>query len=858
MIGYKIKRKIAVLTVLLFGGVTQAQISGRVIDQSTGELLPGASIQVENTSTGTASDATGAFTLPANVDKKSQLVIQMLGYEVKRVPIPADGKLTVALQASQSELKEVVVSSRRRSEELQKIPVSVSVVGSREINNSVAFNVNRVKELLPSVQLYSSNPRNTTLNIRGIGSTYGLTNDGIDPGVGFYVDGVYYARPAAATLDFIDVQQVEVIKGSQGTLFGKNTVAGTFNVTSKEASFFTSGIWEQAVGNLGFVQSKGSLTGALIKDKLAGRISFTGTHRDGTLYNTVTQEKVNSLSNLGFRGQLLWILSKRTKMRWIADWTRQRPNGYAQVYAGVTRTQRAEFRQFEAIARDLNYAIPNPNPFNRQIDHDTPWRSNQDMGGISAQTDVQLNRGTLTFTSAWRSWLWGPSNDRDFTGLQALARSEAPSVHHQWSQEARYSGEFGNRVKGVLGFFAFYQQLEAVGAHVEESGKDQWRFAQTNQNALWQTPGLLDGYGIRTNPSFYNFSGALFGQFDVRVTDKWVLIPGIRLNYDQKAIDFKRVVYGGLSTTDSTLLSFQRSVYTNQSFSADVDDWNSSGQFSVQYNPSEHLMAFATGSLGFKPVGLNLGGLPTQNGQPMIELAVIKPERARHFEVGFKSEPIKNLKINASLFRTDVFNYQTLVQSPQLGVNRGYLANAEQVRTEGVELELAGNVSKTISFTSSVTYLDARYITFTNAPLPLEETGKTVDGKQVAFADISGGVLPGVSKWNASASVEWRKEVRVFNRQYPIFAGADVFYRSGFSSSPSPSKVLNIEAYQLVNARAGINLNNGFSVLLWTRNVFNKDYFEQLLPAAGNTGHYAGVLGDPRTYGITLRYSFAK
>ena len=97
-----------------------------------------------------------------------------------------------------------------------------------------AFNVNRVKEFVPSVQLYTSNPRNTGLNIRGLGSPFGLTNDGVDPGVGFYVDGVYYARPAAATFDFIDIERIEVLRGPQGTLFGKNTTSGAFNITTQK------------------------------------------------------------------------------------------------------------------------------------------------------------------------------------------------------------------------------------------------------------------------------------------------------------------------------------------------------------------------------------------------------------------------------------------------------------------------------------------------------------------------------------------------------------------------------------------------------------------------------------------------
>src|SRR5690606_31613619 len=146
----------------------------------------------------------------------------------------------------------------------------------------------------PSVQLYSSNPRNTTLNIRGLGSTFGLTNDGIDPGVGFYVDGVYYARPAATALDFIDVDQIEVLRGPQGTLFGKNTTAGAFNITSRAPKFKAGANVEVSYGNYGFVQAKSSVTGKIAKN-IAGRLSFSGTQRNGLLENVSTGKPVNDI-----------------------------------------------------------------------------------------------------------------------------------------------------------------------------------------------------------------------------------------------------------------------------------------------------------------------------------------------------------------------------------------------------------------------------------------------------------------------------------------------------------------------------------------------------------------------------------
>ena len=159
----------------------------------------------------------------------------------------------------------VVVTARRTEEVAQEVPIPVSVVRGDLVADAGAFNVNRLKEMLPTVQFYSTNPRNSAINIRGLGAPFGLTNDGIEQGVGIYIDGVYYARPASATMDFLDVEQVEVLRGPQGTLFGKNTTAGAINVTTRKPTFTPGSEVELNYGNIGFVQAKASVTRAALQ-----------------------------------------------------------------------------------------------------------------------------------------------------------------------------------------------------------------------------------------------------------------------------------------------------------------------------------------------------------------------------------------------------------------------------------------------------------------------------------------------------------------------------------------------------------------------------------------------------------------
>ncbi|MES2431044.1 MAG: TonB-dependent receptor [Bacteroidota bacterium] len=839
-------------------------VSGRIVGEKS-EGLSSASVIVKGTGKGTKADADGYFSLTVNQPLPFKLNLSSAGYAQLQVTIKDTITTNLVLQLKALfQADTVVITSRRRREVLQDVPIPISVIGGKQAEDAGAFNVNRVKELIPSVQLYTSNPRNTGVNIRGLGSPFGLTNDGLDPGVGIYVDGVYYARPAAATFDFIDVDQIEVLRGPQGTLYGKNTTAGAISITSRKPTFKPGATLEVSYGNFGYVQAKTSITGPISK-RLAGRFSFSGTQRDGLIENVRTLKHTNDINNLGFRGQLLYKISEKTSITLGGDNSRQRPDGYAQVVAGVAPTKRPGYRQFDSILTSLNYQLPSRNAFDRKIDHDVPWNSNTDLGGLSLNVDSKIGHGTLTSTTAWRYWNWDPSNDRDFTGLQALAKSQNPAKHKNWSQEFRYAGEFSPTLSGVVGLFFIDQEVKITGT--EESGRDQWRFSQSSTSNLWKTPGLLDGFGIKTNASIKSQSAAVFANVDWKITNKFHVLPGVRYNYDKKDVVYKRTTYGGLDTTTyngtsadkKTLQGFKNGVYTSQAYTADAKENNFTYQLTLAYKPSNRVNAFATYSTSFKPVGVNVAGLPNlANGRPDSSVAVIKPEDVKSVQVGIKTTPIDNFTLNLTFHNSDIKDYQTNVQSAQLGVNRGYIANAEKVNVKGFELDANIKANSHFSFTGAFSYTDAKYVKFTNAPLPLEKTGlKTAVGNlDSAFVDISGASLPGISKWSGSIGGEFTTPVAFLGNASNFFVAAESFYRSSFSSAATPSDYLTIDGYALVNGRIGFKATKGLSAYIWGRNLFNKNYYEQLLIAGGNAGQIGAVLGDQRTYGVTIRYTY--
>ena len=249
----------------------------------------------------------------------------------------------------------------------------------------------KLQQLAPTLQAYTSNPRNTSVNIRGLGVPFGLTSDGFEQGVGIYVDDVYNSRVAAATFDFLDVAQVEVLRGPQGTLYGKNTTAGAINITTNQPTFDFEGRAEVTAGNLDYKQAKAAVSGPLSRH--ASPRGWRSRPPAGAARCTTsrTQRWINEQDNLGLRAQLLWKPSDDAEHHACRAITARRiPNAAAPPSSASAATQRALARQYDGLVAAYNaanptrpYAVPSRNVYDRLTDIDAPLQAGNKIGGAS-------------------------------------------------------------------------------------------------------------------------------------------------------------------------------------------------------------------------------------------------------------------------------------------------------------------------------------------------------------------------------------------------------------------------------------------------------------------------------------------
>ncbi|WP_269713526.1 TonB-dependent receptor [Caulobacter sp. NIBR2454] len=762
-----------------------------------------------------------------------------------QAPSASVGEAVPTAEVAGASLSGVVVTARRREEQAQDVPIALQVTSGERLEQTQVNTITQLTQLVPTLQVLSPNPRNTALTIRGLGASYGLANDGLEQGVGVYIDQVYVSRPAIATLDFIDIQQVEVLRGPQGTLFGKNTTAGALNVTTLNASNTFEAAIEGSYGSYNFRQVKGTISGSIIKDVLAARISAVGTWRDGDIYNPVQKLDQNARDSQGYRAQILYTPTPKLTVRLNGEYAQQQPECCTQLFYRVGTTQKPASQQFPALAAGLNYRPASTDIHDRLADVNDRIQADQWVSGLSAIVDYDLGWATLTSVTAHREWDWEPRNDRDYTALDVTRRSNNPSHQKQDSQELRLASNGTNRVDWTVGVYYFDQNVTTNG--ITEYGADA---------AYWLLPGtntpsaLLAGYTVFNDSSIDTTSYAAFGQLTWNVSDRLRVTPGIRYTHEEKDGSYVSTVTGGLATTDTVLINRRLGVARPQNYQAETSDGSFSGQVAVSYDLTDTVHAYGTYSRGYKSGGINMAGIPTTAaGAPSLVNAVVEPEKVTTYEAGLKTELFDRfVTANAAVFATNVRDFQANVVDAGPGALRGYLANVEKVTVRGAELDLSTRPINGFSFYSNLAYTDGEYDSFLNGPCPLERVGTST-----AACDLSGKELPGVSKWAGSFGGEYRRELSIGRFSGEAYAGVDASFRSAYFADATDSIYSRLPSYQIVNLRAGFKSDAGWEAFVSAKNVLDEEYIQNITVVSGNSGLVVGTPGDDSTVSFTLR-----
>lgn len=801
-------------------------------------------------------------TIPAVTATAIAIAVAMPAYAAADVPpsaVVTNSNATTPefLPANAAETPaDIVVTARRRQERAQDVPIALSVISGQQLAARGDYRLDQVQQLVPSLQVFSFNPRNTNINIRGLGSNVALTNDGLENGVGLYIDNVYYGRVGQSQFDLVDLDRIEVLRGPQGTLFGKNTTAGAINITTRLPSF-TAGFEGQAdIGNYDFRQLRGSLTGPLIDGLLAARLSVSYTDRGGFLYDTTTHRKVHDYTNFAARGQLLFTPAANLSVRIIGDYSRQEQDCCINVLVGT-------FDQYDngaTIANNFNQRsarlgyTPLPfDPFARRTDANSPFRANMNTWGASVQADYDLGGVALTSVTALRNWNWHPLNDGDYTARSINLQGHIENFQRQFSQELRIASTGQHTIDYVAGLYYFWQVVRGHGK--SEFGSDAALALYPNDDqrvANVAANGLLSAQS--SDP--HTRSAAAFGQATWHFDPRLSLTVGLRYTHENKWGDYsnQRVFQQdttGLTPAQITRVNAIRAQLSPlQSFHAEAESDSVSGLATLGWRPTSDVLLYATYSRGAKSQGLNLTTLPA-GVSPVVD-----PEVVNNYEIGLKSQFLdRTLTFNLAGFQTDVSNYQTTIVQQVVGTNTyiNYIANIPQVRSRGFEADLAWQANRAIGFTGSLAYTDARYVDYPNGPTPVEALNPTTAAPAgTPSRSFTGQRLAGVPAWSAALGSDIQQPL---SEGVQAYAHADYSWRSSYYTVSSNSRYGLVPGYDVVNARIGVRAADGrWDLSVWARNLLDTQYYQTLSVLA--YGLVTATLGDPRTVGATVRTRF--
>jgi iron complex outermembrane receptor protein len=769
---------------------------------------------------------------------------------VAAMPAHAQTADQAAIAVDSSEPAEIVVTAQKRSEKLQKIPLAVSVVGADALARQGALNLENAQYLVPSLNFRKSGTSiNQSLYIRGVGTaTFSLAGE---PSISTVLDGVVLARAGEAFSDLVDIERIEVLRGPQGTLFGKNASAGVVNIVSKRPGDVLGGYAEGGYffGNGTEYRVRGGIDLPLA-DNVRSRITaFYGSY-DGNIFNDApgVNRRVNGYERYGVRGILEADLADSVKLTLIADWRQANDDCCAEVI-GTAPT---------GIGALALAGINFQGDRTRTVRHNLVTRTEEESYGISGQLDVEVGTHTITSITAWRKYNNREIREGDWVGAAyaglAQLHDDGPQTGTTFSQELRLTSPADQALTYVLGAFYSHADTERTFS----------RFVTRCGNA--PTPAALITCGSPGFPA-ENVSGtatfgsvfdnyALFGQGTYAFTDRLRAIVGLRFTKDDLSVFHSRVASPNIAGLPGIARNFDAGVFATSSngqnngdptatngvpFRTSTDATNLSGKLGLQYDVSDDVTSYASYTRGYKGPAYNVFFNLNANGTNVIE-----PEIGDSWEVGLKNTLFGgSLTLNFAAFYAKYRNFQA--NNPDLiaGVVVTRFTNAGNVSTRGLEMDFVWRPAKDLNLVGGLAYTDAQVDAFRAPP-----------GAAVIPAGTPLGFAP---RWKGNFGLDYR-----YRTSLPVdftMAG-NVSTQSSqlslFDASQALRDAGTIRPYSLVDLQVGIvDKDDKFKLTFLVKNLFDTSFPAQITNGGpGNAFRYLIPREADRYFGVTARVNF--
>jgi outer membrane receptor protein involved in Fe transport len=765
-----------------------------------------------------------------------------------------------AAQPAASSNEDIVVTATRRETRLQDVPVAVTPITAGLLQNSGVRDLQDLTSLAPALQFnVSENETSATARLRGIG-TQG-SNPGLEAAVGIFVDGVYRARNGVALTDLGELAQVEVLRGPQGTLFGKNTSAGLINVTTAGPSMTGfSASAEATAGNYGQERVSGHVNLPLVADKLAARVFAAYDKRDGFLNVTdKTGQKTdyNNRDVYTVRGQLLWEPSSSVRARFIVDYSKRDEtccaakiynprllNGATPAFPAGASLIAASLGGFgpggvSALTAG-NGSIEDRFGFSNR----RPVQQLEDKGA-SAEFNIDIGPGTLTSVTAGRDWQYKQGQDADFTAADIWyrnVRNGAGFGFKTFTQELRYSGASGP-VDWLVG--AFYANEILTRADRLQIGADYQAFfrgvltASTGSAAAATaaTNPLAVATGTFTRDDFEQKGDpiALFTHNIFKLDDKTEVSVGVRYTIDNKELRSTFVTpFNGLPLIAAGLPASVYGVpwfvpFASRSISREEKEW--SGVASASRAFTQATRGYLSVSRGYKSGGFNLD----RDANPLFN-----GEFVDAYEIGLKNGFMGgDLLLNLDAY----YNEYTDFQLNRFNGTQFVVQTIPEVTSQGLEVDAFWRTPLDgLSMQGGVAYTEAEY-------------GANTGWAGPGLTRLPGARLTNAPLWTVTNSFTYKKSLMGGAAEGLAYIDFRYVSDQNTGSDLAPAKIQ--PGYFLVNGRVGLSSKGDrVGIEVWGRNLFDQEYAQIMFDQPLQTGAFGAFLGDPRTYGVTLRAKY--